>query len=74
MGVDVGTGVGDGEGVGVEIRRIILNVFTVFDNPSKHPKIKKEEIEYIISGSGGGPGGSEQTQKSEFGFLKNGNF
>jgi sugar phosphate permease len=53
---------------------VILCVFSVFDHPSKHPTIKKEEVEYIISGSGGGPGGSEKTQKSEFGFLKNWNF
>ncbi len=53
---------------------VILCVFSVFDHPSEHPTIKKEEVEYIVSGSGGGPGGTAETQKSEFGFMKNWNF
>jgi sugar phosphate permease len=51
---------------------VIFCIYFVFDHPSNHPKITKEEVEYIVGG--GGAGGSEKTQKSEFGFLKNLNF
>jgi sugar phosphate permease len=53
---------------------VFLGFYFVFDYPAKHPTIKREEVEHILSGSGGEPGGPAQTQKSEFGFFKNGNF
>ena len=53
---------------------VVMCVISVFDHPSKHPSITPEEVDYIASGSGGGPGGSEKTQKSEFGFIRNWNF
>jgi sugar phosphate permease len=53
---------------------VVMCVISVFDHPSKHPSITREEVDYIVSGSSGGPGGSEKTQESEFGFMKNINF
>jgi sugar phosphate permease len=52
---------------------LLLCIWFVYDNPSSHPRITREEAEYIASGSGVSAS-STKAGKLDFGFLKNKTF
>ena len=52
---------------------VVLCVYFVCDHPSKHPRITKEEANYILPQSKS-PATAVATAKLDFGFLKNATF
>jgi sugar phosphate permease len=52
---------------------VIIALMVVYDHPTKHPRITKEEVEYITAGAGGeSPDAAKPTVSLK--FLKNSNF